>query len=28
VREKLAQFRERNHGIEVSYVDSANVQVW
>ena len=27
-REKLAQFRERNHGIEVSYIDSATAQVW
>jgi hypothetical protein len=28
VKEKLAQFRERNDQIEVSYVDSATVQVW
>ena len=28
VRERLAQFRERNRQIEVSYVDSATVQVW
>lgn len=27
-RERLAQFRERNQGIEVSYVDSSSVQVW